>query len=103
MYSYAWRHRRPTDLSNAAYACQRCDVEDKPQGLYSQLERAHLDGDRTNDAPENVAVLCRICHRKHDMPTWLEARRTWLEAEKARRIAEKDAARPILVFLAEAS
>ena len=97
-YSYTWRRRRPEDLAAAFYTCARCGKEDQPFGLYSELERSHLDGDRTNDAPENVAVLCRICHRRHDMPQWLEARRTWLEAERERRLDRLDAARPILNY-----
>jgi hypothetical protein len=68
-------------------------------GTYSQLERAHLDGDRTNDKPENIAVLCRTCHRAHDYPEWAEKFKKYLRVQKEARIAEKDAARPILVML----
>ena len=98
-YTSAWRRRRPADLAVAGYACQRCHVEDRPFGTHSNLERAHLDGNPHNDSPENVAVLCRKDHRAHDLPQWLEARRIWLQGEKERRIAEKDAGRPILQFL----
>lgn len=93
-YSYAWRRRRPDDLVAFAYACALCHVEDQPFGTHSQLERAHLDGDRSNDAPENVAVLCRTCHRKHDLPALLLAYRE-------RRADERDAERPILMWLKE--
>jgi len=30
------------------------------------LERAHLNGDRTNNDPENLAMLCVSCHKRHD-------------------------------------
>jgi len=101
-YSYTWRKRRPEDLAQAFYACQRCDAEDQPFGLYSELERAHLDGDRTNDAPENVAVLCRTCHRRLDHAEWLALYRAWLAVEREKRIDRMDAERPILKFLAVA-
>lgn len=98
-YSYAWRRRRGEDLANAGYACARCQVEDQPFGTHSQLERAHLDGNRENDAPENVAVLCRVCHRRHDKVEWLAAYRAWLASERGRRADKNDAARPILLML----
>jgi hypothetical protein len=72
-------------------------------GLHSNLERAHLDGDPTNDAPENVAVLCRTCHRRHDIVQWLAAYRAYLERKRQERIDALDAARPILIYLQEAS
>ena len=98
-YSYTWRKRRPEDLARASYACARCYAEDQPMGLYSELERAHLNGDRTNDAPENVAVLCRTCHRRHDKDEWLALYRAYLERKRQERIDALDAARPILQFL----
>jgi len=40
---------------------------------------AHLDGDRDNDALENLAILCSNCHKMHDIgliptPTVIEMR-----------------------------
>jgi hypothetical protein len=96
-YSYLWRRRRPIDLAQAAYACARCNREDQPFGLYSNLERAHLNGDTGDDSP--VLVLCRRCHRAHDLPQWIAQYRLWLEREKERRAEEKDAERPILLWL----
>lgn len=29
---------------------------------------AHLDWDRTNDHPNNLALLCQRCHLEHDKP-----------------------------------
>lgn len=98
-YSYAWRRRRPEDLAAACYECARCHCGDQPLGLHSNLERAHLDGDPSNDAPENVAVLCRTCHRAHDLVAWLAQYRAYLERKRQERIDALDAARPILQFL----
>jgi hypothetical protein len=100
-YSYTWRRRRGEDLARASYACERCHAEDQPFGCYSNLERAHLDGDRSNDAPENVAVLCRTCHRRHDHTEWLALYRIYLELQRQRRIDALDAARPILQMLGD--
>ena len=99
-YGYHWRTvDRPAALVRAGYECQRCAIPDRPAGLRSSLDGAHLDGDPRNGADDNVAILCRRCHRAHDLPSWTAAFRAWLETERDRRIAEKDAARPILAFL----
>ena len=91
-YSYAWRRGRQDDLTRFFHACALCGVEDQPFGTHSQLERAHLDGNRKNDDPDNRAVLCRTCHRRHDLPALLLAYRE-------RRADENDAQRPILALL----
>jgi 5-methylcytosine-specific restriction endonuclease McrA len=87
-YSWLWRQRRKEDLQRAGYRCQRCRVPGLIAGARN-LERAHLDGDRTNDAPENTAVLCVRCHKRYDYAEWsrkaLETRRT-----------RKDRCRPLL-------
>lgn len=31
------------------------------------MEVAHLDGDRANNATENLAILCPNCHKMHDI------------------------------------
>jgi hypothetical protein len=36
-------------------------------GLKAVLEVAHLDGDRNNNDPKNLAILCPTCHRMHDL------------------------------------
>lgn len=43
--------------------CERCGAT-KEDGTI--LDRAHLDGDRTNNTRENVQRLCRRCHKAHD-------------------------------------
>jgi 5-methylcytosine-specific restriction endonuclease McrA len=36
-------------------------------GVPEILEVAHLDGDRQNNAVENLAILCPTCHKMHDI------------------------------------
>jgi hypothetical protein len=99
-YSYAFRKRRHYDLVRFSFACARCSREDQPMGLYSELERAHLDGDRENNSDENICVLCRTCHRALDYPSWAKAYQAYLQRKKEERAIALDAGRPILVYLA---
>src|SRR5580765_4795970 len=43
----------------------RCWVCGLPLGRW--LEVAHLSGDRSDDGPDNLAILCPTCHRMHDV------------------------------------
>lgn len=36
-------------------------------GVPEVLEVAHLDGARSNNAVENLAILCPNCHKMHDI------------------------------------
>jgi len=36
-------------------------------GIRDVLEVAHLDGNRANNVPENLAILCPNCHKMHDL------------------------------------
>jgi hypothetical protein len=36
-------------------------------GIPSILEVAHLDGNRENNDPGNLAILCPNCHKMHDV------------------------------------
>jgi len=36
-------------------------------GILDVLEVAHLDGDRSNNDPANLAILCPNCHKMHDL------------------------------------
>jgi Zn finger protein HypA/HybF involved in hydrogenase expression len=36
-------------------------------GIVEILEVAHLDGNRQNNAPDNLAFLCPTCHKMHDV------------------------------------
>jgi len=51
-------------LAFAAYdrSCAYCGF-----GIEAVLEVAHLDGDRTNNEKENLAILCPTCHKMHDI------------------------------------
>jgi len=52
-------HRR-----DVADRCERCGwVADHP----SLLDVHHRDGNHANDAPENLATLCPICHRREHL------------------------------------
>jgi DNA-directed DNA polymerase III PolC len=42
--------------------CEECGHD----GSVHRLERAHLDGDRTNNESENLRMLCVSCHKRHD-------------------------------------
>jgi hypothetical protein len=51
----------------------------------------------------NLALLCRRCHRAADYPSWSAKFTQWLIGQRDERVAKKDAARPILAYLEEAS
>ena len=85
--------------------CARCGVPDVlPLSIWqrSTLDCAHLDGNPENDAEENTAALCRTDHRAHYYAEWAAKYRAYVIREREKRIAEKDAGRPILAMLAEA-
>jgi hypothetical protein len=44
-----------------AYRCERCE-RDTWEGVPIPLEVDHIDGDRRNDAPSNLRLLCPNCH-----------------------------------------
>jgi hypothetical protein len=99
-YGYRWRtHTLPALRTRACHECQRCGMPKRPMGWYRLLEGAHLDGDRANDNDDNLALLCRTCHRAHDYRVWSLTWTTWQRAQHERRIDEADAARPILALL----
>ena len=51
-------------IAFACYApiCAHCGF-----GIPSVLEVAHLDGNRANNEPGNLIVLCPNCHKMHDL------------------------------------
>ena len=53
---------RKLALENYRRQCVYCGF-----GIEAVLEVAHLDCDRSNCALENLAVLCPMCHRMHDL------------------------------------
>ena len=50
----------------ANYKCQNCDKtqEQNKKETGEILSVHHIDGDDTNNNPENLKVLCKSCHRK---------------------------------------
>jgi len=53
---------RQLALDNYPPICAHCGF-----GVPEVLEVAHLDGDRSNNAVENLAILCPNCHKMHDI------------------------------------
>lgn len=51
------------EWTRATFATRACGVCQRSEG---RLERAHLDGNRTNNEPDNLAWLCPSHHKKHD-------------------------------------
>jgi len=51
-------------IAFACYApiCAHCGF-----GIPSVLEVAHLDGNRANNEPNNLIVLCPNCHKMYDL------------------------------------
>lgn len=47
------------------YACKACGIEDW-QGQPLSLDVDHIDGDPTNNFPDNLRFLCPNCHRQTD-------------------------------------
>lgn len=77
--SYQWRNAGPPVNNykdgSASYreralrllpnVCNRCGFSE----CVEILEAHHRDGDRTNNAAENLEVLCPTCHRLHHFRT----------------------------------
>ena len=57
-------------FKRAGGSCERCGAQHgRPHpetGKVEYLSTAHLDHDPTNNAEENLAALCRICHNRND-------------------------------------
>lgn len=52
-----WKHLREVILARDGYRCMLC-------GAREYLHIHHRDGDRTNDAPDNLITLCDRCHSR---------------------------------------
>ena len=59
-----WTKAREAALERAGRKCEKCGAEWSRAwgGRSMALEVHHRDQDRTNNAPENLQVLCRRCH-----------------------------------------
>lgn len=56
-------------LNKAGYKCELCGWgEVNPVSGKTPLEINHVDGDATNNRPENLQVICPNCHSL--TPTW---------------------------------
>lgn len=92
---------RPAILKRAGNRCEKCGVENgvfgyrdkagvfhRSEGLQAEadvldghrvfrivLTVAHLNHDRTDNRPENLAALCQRCHLLHDREQHRETRR----------------------------
>lgn len=53
---------RKIAFENYAPLCAHCGF-----GIPSILEAAHIDGDRENNDPANLVILCPNCHKMHDL------------------------------------
>lgn len=54
------RHKMEAMPRTEMKKCSQCEYNKMPQ----ILERHHLDHDRTNNSPENLACLCPNCHKE---------------------------------------
>lgn len=63
--SYSPSHHTARKLAylvlNREYKCEKC-------GSTSNVDVHHKDGDRNNNTPENIVLLCRSCHMKEHRP-----------------------------------
>lgn len=89
LYAADWKTRiRPEILKRAGNRCEWCGVENgvfgyrdragvfhRSEGLQAEADKkvfrivltvAHLNHDRTDNRPENLAALCQRCHLLHD-------------------------------------
>jgi 5-methylcytosine-specific restriction endonuclease McrA len=71
-----WKQLREVILARDSHRCRLC-------GADAYLHIHHQDGDRTNDAPENLITLCERCHSRvharkgrQGRPPELQERRT---------------------------
>lgn len=83
-YGWTWRTViRRQILARSGGRCERCGF------AHYFIDVAHLDGNPLHNSETNLAALCRLDHRRHDLLSWRKkARET--------RAARKDAARPLL-------
>ncbi|MHA7126603.1 HNH endonuclease signature motif containing protein [Janibacter indicus] len=54
--------RRALNEIGRPYVCEMCGCDGNWQGHAISLHVDHIDGDMTNNVPENVRYLCPNCH-----------------------------------------
>lgn len=64
-----WRAVRKEAKERTGYTCERCGK--RPEKARA-LDVHHKDGNRQNNTPDNLIVLCRSCHNKEHgtLPPW---------------------------------
>ena len=114
-YPANWKTEiRPAILKRAGNRCEKCGVPNLAQGYRDKsgkfhalnafqcglaslcghrvfrivLTVAHLNHDRTDNRPENLAALCQRCNLLHDREQHRETRRRNREAESARKVVK---------------
>ena len=76
-----FKTERNKTLKQADYRCYRCNLRSKSNGIH------HIDDNHSNNAPENLAVVCSLCAPYSHVGE--EAKPVVLEAEKYGRIPMK--------------
>lgn len=77
-YGKAWRELGKKIREEAGNHCEWCGRADRVwywigegesgRNVLVVLTVAHLDQDPTNNARENLKLLCQRCHNRHDAP-----------------------------------
>ena len=70
MAAHRWARLRRFVLDRDGWQCQRC-------GRYGRMEIHHVDGDPSNNTPDNLRTLCRGCHLLHHARPLTTAEAAW--------------------------
>jgi len=60
-YPPSWKEIADRRKAEEGYRCERCRHSNRPSTGHT-LTVHHLDGDKSNNTDENLAVLCQRCH-----------------------------------------
>ena len=60
--------KSPRDRTKLWYKAEKCAVCGRTKGQTKRLERHHRDGNIYNNSPENVLILCALCHKAAESP-----------------------------------